>query len=176
VGTFPPPAGRAPPPERSRPPEQGRARKFVGAERAQVTAGAEARAGFLFALDQLAVGAEHGRGLREVSQQPLCALGQRKLSAGAVDCRDQDRRFVVVGREPGAHAHQRAVEARPEAAQPFEPRRAILRQGAGELCDLRGGRMLCLEAQGGGLGRACAIEYRGGNGIGPQHAAAVGTP
>ena len=105
------------------------------------------------ALDQFAVGGEHRRRPREIGEQPLRALGQRQLLAGALGRHHQNRRRVVGERDARAHAHQRAAEARAEAAQPFEPRRAALRQRAGKPRDLRGGGMLGLEAQRGGGGR-----------------------
>ena len=151
--------------------ERGLARELLGAERDQVALVAEALARLRHCLDQFAVGGEDRRRPLEIGEQAVRALGQAQILAGALGRHHQDGGAVVGERDARAQADQRAAEAGAEAAQPFQPRRAALRQRAGKPRDLRGGRMLGRRSAGcrQRAGRS-GVEDRGGDRIGPEDA------
>ena len=127
-------------------------------------------------LDQFAVGGEDRRRPFEIGQQPARAFGQaRSLPARSVDT-TRMAGAVVGERDARAQADERAAEAGAETAQPFEPRRAALRQRAGQAHDLRGARMLRIELQRRERAGRGGIEDRGGDRIGPQDARGVRAP
>ena len=105
---------------------------------------AEALAGGGAGFDQLSVRGKDCGGA-EVGEQPSRPVGQGKIGAGALGSDNQDGGLAVVQKMPRAKAGERAADAGAEAAQPLEPRRAALRQGAGEARNLRGGWFAGLE-------------------------------
>ena len=122
------------------------ARELLGAERDQVELSPKRSLRRRHGLDQLAIGGKNRRRPLEIREQPLRAIGQAKVSAGAFGRNHQHGGRIVGQRDARAKTDQRAAEAGAETAQPFEPRRAALRQRAGQPRDLRGGRMLGFEA------------------------------
>ena len=127
--------------------ERGLAGKPLGAERDQIALVAEAFARFLRRLDQFAIGGKYRRGPPEIGKQPLRAVGEAQILAGALGRYHQYRVTVVGKRDARAKADQRAAEARAETAQAFESRRAALRQRAGHARDLRGGGVIGFESE-----------------------------
>ena len=93
---------------------------------------AEALARRRHGLDQFAIGGENRRRPLEIREQPLRAVGQAKVFAGALGRNHQHGGTVVGERDARAKTDQRAAEAGAESAQPFQPRRAALRQRAGQ--------------------------------------------
>ena len=150
--------------------------ELLGAERDQVALVAEALARRRHGLDQFAIGGEHRRRPIEIREQPLRAVRQSEVFAGALGRNHQHGGTVVGERDARAKTDQPGAVAGAESAQPFEPRRAALRQGAGQARDLRGGRVLGLEADGGKRARRGGIEDRGRDRIGPQHPRRVRAP
>jgi hypothetical protein len=77
---------------------------------------------------------------------------------------------------PRAKTGERAADAGAEAAQPFEPRGAALRQGAGKARNLRGGWFARLKTERRHRAGGGAAEYCRAGRIGPQHAGRVRAP
>ena len=150
--------------------------ELVGAERDQVAFVGEALARRRHGLDQFAVGAEDRRRPLEIGEQPLRAVRQAEVFAGALG-RDHQHGGTVVGqRDARAKTDQRAAEAGAESAQALQARRGARRQRAGQARDLPGGEMRRLKADSGQRAGREAIEDRGGGRIGPQHAGGVRAP
>ena len=121
-------------------------------------------------LDQLAVGGKDRRRPLDIGQQAVRALGQAQVLAGAFGRNDQHAGRIVGERDARAEADERAAETGAETAQAFEPRRAALRQRAGQPRDLRGGRMARLEWNRGCARRRDRLENRGRGRVGPEDA------
>ena len=152
------------------------AREPLGAERDQVEFIAKSFARRRHGFDQLAIGGKNCRRPVEIREQPLRAMGRpRALPARSVAITRTAGR-IVGQHDARAKTGQRAAEAGAETAQPFEPRRAALRQRAGKPRDLRGDRMLGREADGGERPRRVGVEDRGGDRVGPQNAGGVRAP
>ena len=122
---------------------------LLGAERDEIALVTETFVHRRHRLDQFAIGGENRRRPIEIREQSVHAVGQSEAFVGALSRNHQHSGTVVGEHDARAKTDQRAAIARAESAQPFKPRRATLRQRAGQACDLRGGCMLWLEADGG---------------------------
>ena len=78
-------------------------------------------------MNERAVGCEDGERL-VIAEQAADTLGERQRRSRRLGRGDQDRGLAVGNNEARAGAGERAAEAKPEAAQALETRRAGRRQ------------------------------------------------
>ena len=126
-------------------------------------------------VNQRAVRCEDGERF-VIAEQAADTLGKRQRRSRRLGRRDQDRGLAVRNNEARAGAGERAAEAKPESAQAFEARRTGRWQRGGEADNLRGGRVVGVEAALHAFTRIGGAKQRRAGRIRPQHPRGIGAP
>ncbi len=150
--------------------------KFVRAEGHKIALVAEPLACSRLRLDQLAIRGKYRRRRAAVFEQTARALGQGEFFAGALDRHHQYGSPIVGEDNAGAEANQSAAKAGAETTQPFQSRRAALRQGAGETRDLRRRYMTWLEFPCGNRAGRGRVENCRSRRVCPENAIGIRAP
>ena len=116
--------------------------------------------------EQAVAGESRDRGV-DAFDQAAQPVDQRHRAADRFCGGDQNPGAAIGEKEPGAGAGHQRAERRAEAAQPFQPRRAVLRQLGGELGDLTAMRIGGTEAAAGKLGGVGGAKQPGGDWVRP---------